>query len=263
MDGARVESRSQLAATLPLQLITPESIDLLTGTPGERRQFIDWMMFHVEHDFHSYWSHYQRALKQRNALLRSGQLSTLDYWADPLIDNGNRIDDMRKSVIKKLLPHIEHYVGLLLPAMELKVSYRQGWKADSELAESLSAAVETDSKMKFTTIGPHRADLVIRDGSDKVVEVFSRGQLKLLLCALKLAQMSLLREVTGTSPVVLIDDLPAELDSEHRTLLLSLLHELDSQVFVTTTDRNLLDFSSWSDLKLFHVEHGDIKEVVY
>ncbi len=62
--------------------------------------------------------------------------------------------------------------------------------------------------------------------------------------------------------MVLIDDLPAELDSDHRTQLLSLLHGLTNQVFVTTTDRSHLDYSAWNDVKVFHVEHGEVKEVV-
>lgn len=262
LDGAAVESRAQLASLIPMQLITPESVQLLTGAPSERRQFIDWMMFHVEHSFHSSWSDYQRILKQRNALLRSGQTATLSQWSEALVENGIRIDELRKSVIGRLLPHIRDYTSLLLPDMQLALSYRQGWKSDISYAEAVNNAVETDIKMKFTTVGPHRADLVFRDGDARVTDIFSRGQLKLLLCALKLGQMSLFRQETGTTPVVLIDDLPAELDSEHRALLLSLLHELDAQVFVTTTDRALLRFEGWEDVKLFHVEHGDIKEVV-
>jgi len=262
IDGARVDTRAQLASILPLQLITPDSIELLTGAPVERRQFLDWLMFHVEHTFHSYWSQYQRFLKQRNALLRSGDTSTIHYWSEGVVENGIVIDKLRKSVIKRLIPYFEHYTSLLLPDIDLRCSYRQGWKKDLAFAESLDAALETDKKMKFTTMGPHRADLVFKSHDQKVVDVFSRGQLKLLLCALKLGQMALLKEETGNTAVVLMDDLPAELDGQHRRELLTMLHSLDSQVFVTTTDRALLDYDGWGDVKLFHVEHGQMKEVV-
>lgn len=262
LDGRRLHSRSELASLLPFQLITPESITLLTGSPSERRSFIDWIMFHVEPNFQKAWNQYNQNLKQRNALLRQQNSSTLGLWSQGMVEYGIEIDRLRKRVLERLLPHLRHYVSLLVPEMELQLSYRQGWNSELSLADAVEGSLDTDMKMHFTTCGPHRADIVIKDGKEKVADLFSRGQLKLLLCAMKLAQMALLHEVKGSLPVVLIDDLPAELDSTHRNLLLSLLYQMDSQVFVTTTSRKLLDFSAWSNVKVFHVEHGEIKEVV-
>ncbi len=262
LNGVKAEGRTALANLLPLQLMTPESISLLLGNPNERRQYLDWLLFHVEHSFHSVWSNYQRHLKQRNALLRSEQLATLGQWSSGLAEAGEIINRMRQSVLKELLPHIHHYVSLLLPEISFNLLYRQGWKKDLSLSEAMERTVDADTKMKYTTAGPHRADLVFRVGDDKVVDVFSRGQLKLLLAALKLAQMAYFCQRTGSTAVVLIDDLPAELDTHHRNLLLSQLQELGTQVFITTTDSALLVFSAWSGTKVFHVEHGVIKEVV-
>lgn len=262
LDGRRLDNRTEIAQCFPLQAITPDSLVLLTGSPGERRRYLDWLMFHVEPSFHHHWTQYQRNLKQRNAALRQRRTDTLSVWSEGLVEYGLLIDKYRKTVLDALLPYIMQYVSLLLPDMALQVSYRQGWKTDSTLSESLSQTLDTDLKMKYTTIGPHRADIVFKDRSDKVSETFSRGQLKLLLCALKLAQMSFLHETIGISPVVLIDDLPAELDTAHRSLLLDLLYQLQTQVYVTTTSSELLEFSAWNDVKLFHVEHGEMKEVV-
>ncbi|MCW8839353.1 MAG: DNA replication/repair protein RecF [Gammaproteobacteria bacterium] len=262
LDGRRLQSRSELASLLPFQLITPESITLLTGSPSERRSFIDWTMFHVEPNFQKVWNQYNQNLKQRNALLRQQNSSTLGLWSQGVVEYGVEIDRLRKRVIERLLPHLRHYVSLLVPEMELQLGYRQGWRSELSLADAMEDSLDTDMKMHFTTCGPHRADIIVKDGKEKVADLFSRGQLKLLLCAMKLAQMALLHEVKGSLPVVLIDDLPAELDSTHRNLLLSLLYQMDSQVFVTTTSRKLLDFSAWSNVKVFHVEHGEIKEVV-
>jgi DNA replication and repair protein RecF len=79
---------------------------------------------------------------------------------------------------------------------------------------------------------------------------------------LKLAQLDYIKQQTGKTAIVLVDDLPAELDSNHRSLLLKLLHGLGTQVFVTSTDRSHIDISAWNDVRVFHVEHGNIKEVV-
>ena len=262
LDGARAESRTVLANLLPLQLITPESLSLVTGNPEERRQYLDWLLFHVEQSFHSIWSAYQRSLRQRNALLRSEQYRTLPQWTEGLVEAGENINTLRQSLLSELLPHIQHYVSLLLPDVAFNLHYRQGWKREETLAEALDRTVDTDIKMKYTTAGPHRADVILRVDEEKAVDVFSRGQLKLLLSALKLAQMALFCQRKGTSAVVLIDDLPAELDSDHRNLLLAQLQALGTQVFVTATDSSLLNFSAWPETKVFHVEHGEIKEVV-
>lgn len=262
IDGAKAEGRGTLASLLPLQLITPESISLLLGNPSERRQYLDWLLFHVEQSFQPTWSTYHRYLKQRNALLRNEQYQTIQQWTIGLIESGEEINRMRQAVLTELMPHIQHYVALLLPDIPFNLLYRQGWKKDLSLEEALERGLQSDMRMKYTTSGPHRADLVFRSGEEKVVDVFSRGQLKLMLAALKLAQMALFCQRLGTTAIVLIDDLPAELDGKHRNLLLSQLHDLGTQVFITTTDRSLLDFSAWEETKVFHVEHGEIKEVV-
>lgn len=262
LDGQALQSRSELVQLLPIQIITPESIALITGSPGERRQYLDWVMFHVEPSFQTTWSHYQRYLRQRNVLLRERRIQELPSWNSGLVEHGERLNEFRNNTINQLQPHIERYIGELLPGISISTTYRQGWRSGLSFEEALNASRDADLSQKYTTVGPHRAELMLCCGEIRVVDSLSRGQLKLLLCALKLAQLDYLKEVTGKTAVVLIDDLPAELDSQHRKQLLSLLHDLNNQVFVTTTDRSHLNHSNWEDVKMFHVEHGEIKEVV-
>jgi DNA replication and repair protein RecF len=262
LDGANLQGRSELVQLLPLQLVTPETLSLLTGSPNERRQYLDWLLFHVEPNFHEQWKRYQRALKQRNALLRENRAAELPYWTQALAKEGEALSCYRRELISEITPIISEYLSHLMSEHALRVEYRQGWKSGQALDDSLSASVENDLKNKYTSVGPHRADLIIYGGEQRVSDSFSRGQLKLVLCALKLAQLELIKQKTGKTAVVLMDDLPAELDVNHRQTLLRLLHELNSQVFVTTTDRSHLEFSAWSDVKVFHVEHGNIQEVV-
>lgn len=262
VDGQILQSRSQLAQLLPIQVITPDSITLITGTPGDRRQYLDWIMFHVEPTFQTVWSQYQRFMLQRNALIKDRNIQDISYWNKGLAEQGETLHKFRNTLVQQLQPHLDKYVELLLPGITISLTYRKGWRNDLTLAEALRTSLETDLIQKYTTVGPHRGDLILRSNDQRIVDHFSRGQLKLVLCALKLAQLDYMKERTGKTAVVLIDDLPAELDQEHRQLLLSLLHNLNNQVFVTTTDRSHLNFSSWDDVKVFHVEHGNIKEVV-
>lgn len=262
VDGSNLHSRSALASLLPLSLITPESVLLLTGTPSERRNYLDWVMFHVEPSFVNDFKSFNKNLRQRNALLRSGYTQTLEIWSEGVIDYGLKLDYYRQRSIELLKDHLEYFIARLLPDLEITYSYRRGWNKEQTLEEALESSIKSDIKLHYTSSGPQRADFVLRHNQRKVVDVLSRGQLKLLLCAMKLAQISLIKDLRQTTPVVLVDDLPAELDKDHRQLLLTLLQELQAQVFVTATSQELLDSSDWSEVKVFHVEHGEIKEVV-
>ena len=262
LDGQSLRSRAELVSLLPLQLLSPESTQLLTGSPRGRRQFLDWLMFHVEPSFHSDWMNYQRLLKQRNSLLRSRQLAGLKQWDQGLIHYAEKIDRARKQLVSEIQVFMHTYFAKLLPGMEIDLRYKQGWRKEITFELALAESLVTDSKQFVTGVGPHRCDLVLSTDKRPVTEVMSRGQLKLLVVAMHLAQMDYLKSKRNKSSIVLIDDLPAELDAEHRALLLSILDEHEHQVFITTTDRSQLDCSDCTALKVFHVEHGQIKEVV-
>ena len=263
LDGQPLRSRAELVALLPLQLLTPDSINLLLGAPRYRRHYLDWLMFHVEQGFYRYWLDYQRLLKQRNSLLKTQQLSMLATWEEPLVRLGEALDAMRKQLLEQLSPYVDRLVKQLLPEQSVRFAYRQGWRQDASLAQALQDSLASDRRHAVTSVGPHRCDLSITTAERRpVTEVFSRGQLKLLVVALYLAQMEFLATLSGKRSLVLVDDLPAELDPQHRQLLLSLLHSHCQQVFITSTDAALLDYSAWPETKVFHVERGQIKEVV-
>lgn len=262
LDGNELSKRSTLVQLLPLQVISPESVELLVEGSDLRRNYIDWALFHVEHPFHHHLSFYNRALKQRNALLKSASATELDQWDAQLALHGIQIDILRRQYIKKITPLVLEFLQVLLPGLVLQIGYRGGWPNESVLLEALKKARENDLRLKHTTVGPHRADMLVKCEGVKASEHLSRGQLKLVVIALKLAQIALLRSCSDKTPIILIDDLAAELDIEHRLLLLNTVKSFSTQVFITTPDLTLIDFSSWSERKLFHVEHGQIKEVV-
>jgi len=263
IDSKTVTKRSNLVQLLPLQVLSPESISLLLEGSEQRRNFMDWALFHVEHSFHHHLSHYNRALKQRNALLKQGTTSELNHWDSQLSDHGNIIDAMRKQYVGQLKEPLVNVLNALLPELNVDLDYRSGWSTQLSLSDALLHSRESDLKLKHTTVGPHRADISVKSEGVKVNELLSRGQLKLLVIALKLAQISLLySSAKGTAPIILVDDLAAELDIEHRALLLETIKPLSSQLFITTPDLSLIDYAGWQERKVFHVEHGQVKEVV-
>ena len=263
--GEAVRSAAVLAENLPLQTISSDTFKLLEGAPAVRRQFLDWGVFHVEHAFHAAWMNTQRCLKQRNTLLRHGRIDDqqLSVWTDELIQLAERLDRYRSDYFNKFVPVFEQTLKKLTQLDGLQITYHRGWDNDKSLADVLLANRAREKELGFTASGPHRADLRLRYQSANAADMLSRGQQKLVVCALRVAQGYLLSELTGRACVFLVDDLPAELDKVHRQALCKLFEELDCQVFITCVDHHDLEdcWSSEENIKLFHVEHGLITAV--
>ncbi|MBF7728871.1 DNA replication/repair protein RecF [Pseudomonas sp. N040] len=264
IDGQSVRSAAQLAQALPLQLINPDSFRLLEGNPRIRRQFLDWGVFHVEPRFLLAWQRLQRALRQRNSWLRRGTLDAASEaaWSRELSVASDEIDAYRRSYIQALKPLFEATLSRLLVLPDLVLSYYRGWDKDRELSEVLSTSLLRDQQLGHTQAGPQRADLRLRVGAYNAVDVLSRGQQKLVVCALKIAQGYLVNQSRSGECVYLVDDLPSELDEHHRHALCGLLEDLNCQVFITCVDHKILRECWQTDtpVAMFHVEHGRITQ---
>lgn len=262
INGNPVHAASQLAELLPLQLIDADSFSLLEGGPRVRRQFLDWGVFHVEPEFLFHWRRIQKALKHRNSLLRHGRIidSELAPWDAELVQCAEAVDAMRAAYIRRLRPHFLYLLGELVALDKPDLLYRRGWPDDTGLADILARDRQRDLQRGNTHSGPQRADIDIRIGGRAAEEVLSRGQEKLLACALRLAQGVLLHELTGKTCIYLVDDLPAELDMERRRALCRQLAAMRSQVFVTATDPQSMQgcWPSSTGNRWFHVEQGQV-----
>ncbi|UAW98416.1 DNA replication/repair protein RecF [Halopseudomonas nanhaiensis] len=265
IDGRTVSAASELVQILPIQLINPDSFRLLEGAPKQRRQFLDWGVFHVEHNFLAAWQRLQKALKQRNSLLRRGRIdrSLLAVWDSELCLAGETIDQLRRDYIVRLKPVFEETLRRLIELDGLSLSYYRGWDKERPLADVIASQLDRDVQLGHTQAGPQRADLRLRIRGMSAVDVLSRGQQKLVVAAMKIAQGVLLKAVGRAAHCLyLVDDLPSELDQQHRDALCRLLSDLDCQVFITCVEAGQLH-GSWqtgTPLAMFHVEHGHIMQ---
>lgn len=266
--GTGIRTRAELAQILPLQVIHTDSFKIISGGPTERRQFLDWGVFHVEHQFLTAWQQYQKAIKQRNSLLRRGKISPdlLRPWDEQMAVAGERIDSSRATYMRQLEPAFQHCLEELTPRMgSLELRYRRGWDKDSSLLEALSQSEAADQQQGFTHVGPQRADMRMLIDGKPAAENLSRGQMKVVVCALKLAQGELMR-VQGSAPCIyLLDDLAAELDIEHCRKVAEMLDRMEVQQFVTCIQRKDVE-AVWQvdeqkDLAMFHVEHGVVNRL--
>jgi DNA replication and repair protein RecF len=187
----------------------------------------------------------------------------IEAWDAELSAYASKIDDYRAAYIKQLLPVFEEILAGLIKVPTLGIKYFRGWDEHSDLEELLMSSLERDQRYGATQLGPHRADLQIRIGRHRAEEVLSRGQQKLLIVALKIAQGRLLADLTGVKVLYLVDDLPSELDPLNRKFVCNLLDQLESQVFMTCVDVAELD-GAWPEStspRKFHVEHGKIAPI--
>lgn len=261
IQGQRAQSVVELAERLPVQLINPDTFQLLEGSPSVRRQFIDWGAFHFDKDFIQAWRGWQKALKQRNTLLRRGKMSNslLAAFDQELIRLGEQVNESRKAYVERLTPHFEKVLSLLTNALSVSLHFSQGWDANKSLQMAVDAGRERDIELGYTHTGPQRADLRVKTPTGDAQDTLSRGQLKLVVSALKIAQGQLLIEM-GRPLVFLVDDLPAELDANHRQKLCQLLESLNSQIFITSVEPDTTDFT-WADttdVRQFSMNNGEM-----
>ncbi|MFZ6047912.1 DNA replication/repair protein RecF [Pseudomonas sp. CR3202] len=266
IDGQSAKSTAQLAEALPLQLINPDSFRLLEGSPKIRRQFLDWGVFHVEPRFLPAWQRLQKALRQRNSWLRHGTLDAASQaaWDRELCLASGEIDEYRRAYIQALKPVFERTLADLVELDSLTLSYYRGWDKDRELSEVLTTSLFRDRQIGHTQAGPQRADLRLRSGAHNAADILSRGQQKLVVCALRIAQGHLVNQAKRGQCIYLVDDLPSELDEQHRQALCRLLEDLDCQVFITCVDHEFLR-DCWrkdTPVAVFHVEHGCISPTI-
>jgi DNA replication and repair protein RecF len=259
VDGDAV-SLGSLVQECAVVCFEPGSHDLIAGPSDERRRFLDWGLFHVERGFVNQWRRYQRALKQRNALLRSGPPvdgNLMDPWESELAASGEALSSYRKTYLDRLLPHIQGFMGNVLPELgEFTIRYKGGWDEAMDLAATLFERRGRDVGRGHTTAGPHRADFTIAFEHAPLREHLSRGQEKLCALACLLGQASLHAEMRGEWPVVCLDDLASELDRTHQEWVVAQLMGRDVQVLVTGTEvpHALID----QPVTVFHVEQGGV-----
>jgi len=260
LDEARNARISDVVRLVPIQLIDPLAHRLLDEGPSYRRSFVDWGVFHVEHSFLDVWRRYQRALKQRNSALRD-QLEdrAVQAWNEELVTTGEALTEMRQAHVKAAAVGLSAWVERLLETDDATCEWQRGWPEGEDLRELLDRNLDQHRRFGATIQGPHRAELKIRLNHTKAKGRISRGQQKLLITAMVLAQAGLLAQAGGPQPILLLDDFAAELSPEFQSRLASALADYRGQKFVTAFEKPPI--ASLGDGGLFHVEHGTIRSL--
>jgi DNA replication and repair protein RecF len=256
LSGEPVKKLTDLASRFPVQVIDPEVHQLLEAGPGRRRRFLDWGVFHVEPAFRDSWRRFTRAIKQRNAALKTSRSTPFNIWDADVVTHGGLLTEQRLRYLTSLEPYIDE-IGKKLLGESVRLEYLQGWRKNLSLAEALNESRTRDRERGVTSVGPHRADLNITVGGCDAKDRVSRGQQKMLACVLMLAQQFHRASLSAGKACLLLDDPAAELDVINLRRLLDVIAELPIQLIATSLSASNL--SLFDSAKKFHVERGSVK----
>ncbi len=269
INGKHTRKISELAKLLPVQLLLPDAARLIFGSPGDRRSFLDWGVFHVKPQYLGQWRRYQQVLKQRNGLLRQIARDSrekrsqhvneqLKIWTEDLARLGESVGKVRLEYLDRFQGVVEELFKALGTPEGLCLGYSPGWKGDS-LLNSLMNDLDQDLRRGNTRSGPHRADLALALGGNDAGLVLSRGQAKTVAHGFYLARAQLLEQIAGKKSLFLIDDVGAELDERHGEVFFELLCALEFQVLATSTHMPGVGKAfPGNGQKMFHVKHGSV-----
>lgn len=260
--GQDISRRVDLIRKLPLLFADTDIHQLVSGPPQRRRTLMDWGLFHVEPSYLRSWQAYRRALKQRNALLRTGRCpaAELQVWEPALVDAGEQVRRARESYLGELMDALRNLLGLQGMAAELDMQYRPGHAADLTFEAALHHSLPRDRTAGNTLVGPHRGDIRILVDGAAADQVLSRGQQKRLALTLLLAQAEMMVKSAGRGLLMLVDDFSAEMDPANIAWWSSRLAESGIQALLTEVDATApVDMVHRA---MFHVEQGRVRRVI-
>jgi len=261
VNGDRAPTLAAGLAEFALVCFEPGSHALISGGSAERRRFLDWILFHVEHRYIAAARDYRRTLQQRNALLKAnGAESELRLWDAELVTAGERLTTLRQAIFPSYAIELANILSIFLPELgAAAASFRRGWSEEKPLLDALAETHGVDRSRGHTTRGPHRADWSIRFEKAPSREQLSRGQEKLCALACVLAQARVYAAAKSEPPVVALDDFSSELDRDHQKTAMELLRATGSQILITGVEIPA-DWGTNNDAnRLFHVEHGQVR----
>jgi DNA replication and repair protein RecF len=246
-------------------------LDLVRGTPETRRQWIDSLLFQIEPVYAHILHEYQRVLKQRNSLLKQAEHRTLDpteldLWNQQLIVTGTKVIRRRSRIIERLAPIAQVWHTKISKATEqLLVAYKPNITFAENTPESIYQAFldrihlrrNAEQGLGTTVVGPHRDEIDLTINTTPAKSYGSQGQQRTLVLALKLAELELIEQIVGEPPLLLLDDVLAELDLTRQDRLLSVIEDR-FQTLITTTHLGAFDAKWLDSSQILQVRSGSL-----
>jgi len=229
---------------LPSVMISPYDSNLISDSGESRRKFLDAMISQTDSAYLFDLIQYQKTIQQRNALLKNFAKNryfdkdSLEIYDDPISNFGTRIFEKRKGFVEKLNPIVQHYYDIISGGKEKVSVVYESHLADNTFQALLAESIDKDRALTYTSKGIHKDDLIFEMNGNAIKKIGSQGQQKSFLVALKLAQINRIKELTGKSPILLLDDIFDKLDDTRVSQLIELVNKENfGQIFITDTHK--------------------------
>ncbi len=258
-----IKKASELFGILNMVFFSPEDLNIIKNGPAERRRFLDSELCQLDKIYLSDLTTYNKILNQRNKLLkdmvyRPDLKDTLPVWDMQLVETGRKIIRRRKQFVDELneIVHDIHY-RISGEKEDLLLQYEPSIE-DIFFEDELSRVKERDMRQCMTSVGPHRDDLLFSIGEVDIRKFGSQGQQRTSALSLKLSEIELVKRSIHDTPVLLLDDVLSELDSNRQNYLLNSIH--DTQTLITCTGLDEFVKNRFQINKIFKVVQGTVEE---
>ena len=250
IDQKKIAKFSDMMGCLRCVIFSPEDLGLIKEGPSLRRRYLDMMISQISRPYFIALQQYRAGMDQRNAVIRNlrangtGDLSILSAFEETMAEPAAVIIRERRKIVS-ILSDIatETYQRISDTDEVFRLAYHSSVKEDSDIAETLCRLLrenrEDDIRMGFTSVGPHRDDLVLTLNKNQMKQFASQGQIRTAALSMKLSQMKILKDLSGEEPVLLLDDVMSELDRKRRACLIGEIRSF--QTFITCADRDDVD----------------------
>lgn len=259
IDGQKIKKAADLLGLCNVVFFSPEDLNIIKNGPAERRRFVDMELCQLDSFYLYNLNHYNKIVNQRNKLLKDMYMNpelkdTLTIWDSQLVSFGSKIIERRKLFIEQLNEIIyEIHKKLSGGKEEIYISYEPDVSIEA-FETKLKISQERDIKLKQTTVGPHRDDFSFLNGNVDIRKFGSQGQQRTAALSLKLSEIELVKKISKDTPILLLDDVLSELDSNRQNYLLNSIGDI--QTIITCTGLEEFVNNRFEINKVYKVTNG-------
>lgn len=241
IDGSKIKKAADLLGILNVVFFSPEDLSIIKNGPSERRRFVDMELCQLDSFYLYNLSNYNKIINQRNKLLKDIYFNpslkeTLNIWDSQLVSYGSKIIERRISFCDQICEILKNYHSKLTGGKEdISIKYEPNVLID-EYERKLSLSQEKDISAKMTIVGPHRDDFSFIVNDIDIRKYGSQGQQRTAALSLKLSEIELVKKLTKDKPVLLLDDVLSELDSNRQNYLLDCIGDIQTIITCTGLD---------------------------
>ena len=264
VDGQKLKKAADLLGLCNVVFFSPEDLGIIKNGPSERRRFVDMELCQLDQFYLYNLNNYNKIVNQRNTLLKDMYFNpqlreTLNIWDMQLVSYGSKIIERRKLFVDQLNEIIyDIHKKLSGGKEEIRIVYEPDVKIE-EFEKELSLNQDRDIKAKMTTVGPHRDDFSFMIADTDIRKFGSQGQQRTAALSLKLSEIEIVKKITKDTPILLLDDVLSELDSNRQNYLLNSIGDI--QTIITCTGLEEFVNNRFEINRVFHVSNGEVKQM--